>query len=89
MPRVPKILNDDHVFPDGQTFKNVRDAIVAASKTGMWHVSHDMSLRYNLQDWLCTKCGKATGAQHTYYMYRERAIRICLKCNSGGTTIPR
>lgn len=87
MPRRPKILNDSHVFPDGQTLKNVRDACVAAAKTGMWHIAHDMAIRYNLQDWMCTKCGKATGPQHTYYTYRERAIRICLPCNGGGIVL--
>jgi hypothetical protein len=78
------------VFPDGQTFQSVRDAIIAAAMTGMWHVSHELAQRYQIENIVCLKCGGIIKpGQATYFTYRERAVRICLKCNGGGSTIPR
>jgi hypothetical protein len=87
MRRLPKKLTDDYAFEDGKTFKDVRDAMVAAATTGMWHIAHDLAHRYGLHNVICTKCGKPTGPQHTYYTYRERAIRICLRCGGGAVSL--
>lgn len=83
--------SDDYVFPDGQTFKNVRDSVVAAALANMWHVAYDIARRYNVQDMICIKCGKADARQqnHTYFTYRDHAIRICSKCRGNNITLPR
>lgn len=73
---------DDHVFADGQTLRNIRDAIVAAAKTGMWAVAFEMAHRYNVQEAFCTACGGPLGqAQGTYIQRQNLAIRICINCN--------
>ena len=87
MSKVRLTGGDDHVFEDGMSFKNLRDAMVAAATAGMWHIAHELAQRYGVQDLICVKCGQQTGAQHTYYSYRDRAIRICLKCNSGAIVL--
>jgi len=80
---------DNHVFGDGMTFQNVRDAVVAAGKANMWHVAHEMAHRYRVQDMICLKCGtpNTCSQQHTYFTYRDKAIRICLKCNGGNIAL--
>jgi ribosomal protein L40E len=84
-----QLTGPDHVFEDGMTLKTLRDAIVAAAIIGMWHVARDLAYRYKVQDIICMKCGEQTGVQHTYFSYRNVAIRICLKCNGRNTTLPR
>lgn len=81
---IASMLKPTLVFPDGSTFQSVKDAIVAASMTGMWHVSHELAQRYQIADFVCMKCGNVTkNGSTTYFTYRDRAIRICLPCNSG------
>lgn len=79
----------DHVFPDGTTFKNVRDAVIAAATASMWHVAYEMASRYHVQGILCLKCAVIDGREQkfTYYTYRGKAIRICRKCNSGNISL--
>lgn len=73
---------DSHVFDDGQTLQNVRDAMVAAAKTGMWHVAHGLALQYNVQEAFCTACAGPLGqAQGTYMQRSGLAIRICMRCH--------
>lgn len=72
----------DHVFSDGQTLQNVRDAMVAAAKTGMWHVAFELAHRYNVQEAFCMSCsGPLLQAQGTYMQRSGLAIRICKKCH--------
>ena len=84
-----RLKGPDHVFADGMTLKTLREAIAAAATANMWHVARDLAHRYKVQDIICMKCGAQTGSQHTYFTYRDLAIRICLKCNGRGTTLPR
>jgi len=83
VPRIKIIPSNEHIYADGMTFKNLRDAIVAASKAGMWHISHEMAARYQVADILCLSCGKPnTDAQaYTYFTHQTMAIKICLSCN--------
>lgn len=72
----------DYVFADGQSFKNVRDAIIAAGKTGMWHIAFNMAQQYLIQEVICLSCGGALSLGQGTYMQRSGlAIRICLRCN--------
>ena len=91
MPKPQAIPAADHVFRDGMTFKNLRDAIVAASTINMWHVARELATRYRVDNVLCMKCGtpNANPQQHTFFMYRDLSIRICKKCNNGGNALPR
>jgi len=78
------IVQEDTVFFDGMTLKNVRDAVAAAAMTGMWHIAYELATRYRLQDVICMQCGVITNAQnHTYVMHGQHAIRKCFTCNSG------
>lgn len=78
------IGQDDTVFLDGMTLKNVQDAVAAAAMTGMWHVAYELSARYGLQNEICMQCGVITNAQdHTYVMHGGQAIRKCLTCHRG------
>jgi hypothetical protein len=83
MPRSRKLFNfpDNHVYADGMTLKNVRDAVVAAGATGMWHVAWELAKRYDLQEALCMKCAKALHPSEGTYLTRSgQAMRFCLKC---------
>lgn len=71
----------DHVFEDGVALKTVRDAIIAAGATGMWHVAWDMAKRYNLQEAICMKCANPIhSSQGTYLMRSGIAMRFCKRC---------
>jgi ribosomal protein L40E len=82
-------LPDDHVFPDGMTLRNVRDAVVAATKIGMWHTAYEMAERHGMQKKLCLKCAKTNLNEQeiTYFAYRGLSIRICRKCKGNDTTL--
>jgi len=79
----------NHVFPDGMSFANVRDAVIAAAKVNMWHVAYEMAARYKVDRILCLKCAIIDRREQkfTYYTYRGKSIRICLKCNSGNISL--
>jgi len=86
------VYPDNHTFADGMSFKNVRDAVVAASMIGMWHVARELAVRYRVEDMICLKCGvpDLNPQRYMYYSYGGQAIRICLKCNRGdGRALPR
>mgnify|MGYP001267534315 CR=1 FL=1 len=80
-PRV--IIRDaNHVFEDGTTLKTLRDALIAASLTGMWHVSAEMAQRYGVEKILCMGCGVNLPMQKGTYVQRGgRAIRLCPACH--------
>lgn len=81
--------SDNHVFRDGQTFANIRDAVRAAAAANMWHVAHELAQRYNVENMLCLKCGAADTRREnfTYFTYRDKAIRICRKCNGNNIAL--
>jgi hypothetical protein len=81
-PRV--IINSaDHVFADGTTLKTLRDALIAASLTGMWHVCWEMAQRYRVEKILCMGCGSILPTQKGTYIQRGgHAIRLCPTCHS-------
>lgn len=81
MPRVI-IRDDNHVFADGTTLKTLRDALVAASLTGMWHISWEMAHRHGVEKILCMGCGCLLPTQKGTYIQRGgRAIRVCPACH--------
>lgn len=76
-------LQPDHVFADGVTLKNVRDAIIASGVTGMFRIGWEMAKRYDLQEALCMKCANALHvSQGTYLTRNGQAMRFCAKCVS-------
>jgi len=85
VPRSPKLFNlpDDYIYPDGMSLKQIRDAIVASGKIGMFRVGWDMAKQYNLQEALCMKCACAMHpSQGTYLTRNQQAMRFCSKCVS-------
>lgn len=83
MGRNKKLFNlpDDHVYADGMPLKNVRDAIVAAGKIGMWSTTWELAQRYHLQEALCMKCANPLhSSQGTYLTRNGQAMRFCLRC---------
>lgn len=82
-------MTDEHVFPDGMTLRNVRDAVVAASKIGMWHLAYELAERHRMQKKLCLKCARTNLSEQdiTYFTYRGLSIRICRKCKGHDTTL--
>lgn len=82
MAKKRRVYPEDHVFADGQSLRNVRDAMVAAAKTGMWHVAFSLAHQYNVQEAFCMACGGPLGqAQGTYIQRSGLAIRICGGCH--------
>lgn len=82
MAKAPRSLPDSHVFDDGQTLLNVRDAMVAAAKTGMWHICFEMAHRYKIEKIFCMGCARPLKQADGTYMQRGGfAIRICLHCH--------
>jgi len=76
------IRSADHVFADGTTLKTLKDALIAASVTGMWHVCWEMSQRYNVEKILCMGCGTQLPIQKGTYIQRGgHAIRLCSTCH--------
>jgi hypothetical protein len=76
------ITGPDHVFKDGTTLKTLKDALVAASVTGMWHVCWEMAQRYNVEKILCMGCGGSLPTQKGTYIQRGgHAIRLCINCH--------
>ncbi len=75
-------LLPDHVFADGLSLQDVRDAITAAGTIHMWETAYDIAKRYRIQDVICLKCGCDTTPQtHTYYVMLGVAVRLCLRCS--------
>jgi len=82
MSRRAIIHSDNHVFADGTTLKTLRDALIAASLTGMWHVSWEMAHRHGVEKILCMGCGCLLPTQKGTYIQRGgRAIRVCPACH--------
>jgi hypothetical protein len=78
--------DQETVFSDGMTLKNVQDAVAAAATTGMWHVAYELATRYSLQNVICMKCGILPSPHdHTYEMHGGHAIRKCLSCSRGNS----
>jgi hypothetical protein len=76
------IRGNDHVFADGTTLKNLRDALAAASVTGMWHVCWEMAHRHGVEKILCMGCGVQLPMQQGTYVQRGgHAIRVCKTCH--------
>jgi hypothetical protein len=76
------IRDENHVFDDGTTLKTLRDALIAASLTGMWHVAWEMAHRYKVEQVLCMGCGNMLPVQKGTYVARGgRAIRLCPACH--------
>lgn len=77
------VLKADHVFADGMTLQSIRDALAAASQTGMWHLCWEMARRYGLEQAICMGCGIACTAQKSTYIQRGgHAVRVCKTCHN-------
>lgn len=75
------ITSDSHVFDDGMALKTLREALIAASLTGMWHISWEMAHRYRVEKVLCMGCGALLAtSKGTYIMRSNRSIRLCPVC---------
>jgi len=76
------INSTDHVFADGTTLKTLKDALIAASSIGMWHVAWEMAHRYKVEKILCMGCGSSLPMQEgTCVLRGNRSIRLCMTCH--------
>lgn len=71
---------DDHVFPDGLTFGEVRAAVAAAGSVDAWDIADTIAKRYRLQHKLCLICGVWTTARTGTYLDIDTPVRVCVPC---------